>query len=226
MSDPLPAALATVGLVVSDLSLAVISHLHLDHSGGIPLLAEAGVPVALQRAELDFAHSGRAVFVDGFRVQDWSDPRTRWELVDGDAERAPGVSVLATPRHNPGHSSLWVELPQTGTWIFAADAADLGQNLLDRVPCGYCPRPAWPTPVWCRGTTDWCSMPSATHGRDTAKAAPQSLNSRAATALPVSSMCRCAASSAAEASWARTCSSTASCTCSQSSPRSCSTVEK
>ena len=136
--DPLPVALATVGLSVSDLSLAVISHLHLDHSGGIPLLAEARVPVALQRAELDFAHSGRATFADGFRAPDWSDPRTRWELLDGDAELAPGVSVLATPGHTPGHSSLRVELPRTGTWIFAADAADLGQNLLDRVPCGYC----------------------------------------------------------------------------------------
>ena len=138
VGDPLSAGLATVGLVVSNLSLAVISHLHLDHSGGIPLLAEAGVPVALQRAELDFAHSGRAGFAEGFRDQDWSDPRTRWQLVDGDAEVAPGVSVLATPGHTPGHSSLRVELPETGTWIFAADAADLGQNLLDRVPCGYC----------------------------------------------------------------------------------------
>jgi glyoxylase-like metal-dependent hydrolase (beta-lactamase superfamily II) len=138
VGDPLPAALAAVGLAVSDLSLAVISHLHLDHSGGIPLLAEAGVPVALQRAELEFAHSGRAVFADGFRAPDWSDPRTRWELLDGDAELATGISVLSTPGHTPGHSSLRVELPGTGTWIFAGDAADLGQNLLDRVPCGYC----------------------------------------------------------------------------------------
>jgi N-acyl homoserine lactone hydrolase len=136
--DPLVAALATVSLEVSDLSLAVISHLHLDHSGGIPLLAEAGVPVAIQRSELEFARSGRAVFEEGFRSPDWSDPRTRWELLDGDADVAPGVSVLSTPGHTPGHSSLRVELPETGTWIFAGDAADLGQNLLDRVPCGSC----------------------------------------------------------------------------------------
>ncbi|CAA9402290.1 MAG: hypothetical protein AVDCRST_MAG06-2266 [uncultured Nocardioides sp.] len=51
---------------------------------------------------------------------------------------APRVRVLSTPGHTPGHSSLRVELPESGTWIFAGDAADLGQNLLDRVPCGYC----------------------------------------------------------------------------------------
>lgn len=136
--DPLVAALATVDLTVSDLSLVVISHLHLDHSGGIPLLAEAGVPVALQQAEMDFARSGRAVFAEGFRAPDWSDPRTKWHLLDGDADLAPGVSVLSTPGHTPGHSSLRVDLPRSGSWVFAGDAADLGQNLLDRVPCGYC----------------------------------------------------------------------------------------
>ncbi|MCV7070851.1 N-acyl homoserine lactonase family protein [Mycolicibacterium rufum] len=136
--DPLAAALSAVGLAVGDLSLAVISHLHLDHSGGIPLLAEAGVPVAIHRAELDFARSGAAVFEEGFRAEDWSDPQTRWRPLDGDTDVAPGVTVLTTPGHTPGHVSLRVELPGTGTWLFAADAADLGQNLLDRVPCGYC----------------------------------------------------------------------------------------
>lgn len=136
--DPLVSALAGVGLAVGDLSLAVISHLHLDHSGGIPLLAEAGVPVAIHRAELEFARSGKALFEEGFRAEDWSDPRTRWQALDGDTDVAPGVTVLPTPGHTPGHVSLRVELPDTGTWVFAADAADLGQNLLDRVPCGYC----------------------------------------------------------------------------------------
>ena len=88
--DPLVAALQTVGLTIRDLSLVVISHLHLDHSGGIPLLAEAGVPVAVQRAEMDFAHSGLAVFAEGFRASDWSHQRTRWGLLDGDTDVAGG----------------------------------------------------------------------------------------------------------------------------------------
>ncbi len=42
--DPLGTALAEVGLAVGDLRLAVVSHLHGDHAGGIGTLARAGVP--------------------------------------------------------------------------------------------------------------------------------------------------------------------------------------
>lgn len=134
--EPLVTALAQVGLAPGDLHVAVVSHLHLDHSGGIPVLAEADVTVAIHRDELAFARSGRARFEEGFRQADWSAPDTAWLLLDGDTELAPGVQVLSTPGHTPGHCSLRVDLPQTGTWIFAADAADLAQNFLDRVPCG------------------------------------------------------------------------------------------
>jgi N-acyl homoserine lactone hydrolase len=43
---------------------------------------------------------------------------------------------VSTPGHTPGHMSFRVDLPDTGTWLFAADAADLGENLLERIPCG------------------------------------------------------------------------------------------
>lgn len=136
--DPLVTALAGVGLAPQDLSLAVVSHLHLDHSGGIPTLVEAGVPVAVQRSELELVHSGRVGLGDGFHEPDWSIPDRSWRLLDGDAEVAPGVLVLSTPGHTPGHSSLEVRLPQTGSWLFTGDATDLAQNLLDGVPCGSC----------------------------------------------------------------------------------------
>lgn len=136
--DPMTAALDSVGLAPADLALAAVSHLHLDHSGGIPTLARSGVRVALHRAELDFARSGAVGLADGFHAPDWSDPATNWQVLDGDTEIAPGVTVLATPGHTPGHVSFRVDLPLTGSWIFTADATDLAQNLLDRVPCGSC----------------------------------------------------------------------------------------
>jgi N-acyl homoserine lactone hydrolase len=134
--DPLTAALGRHGVGVQDLALAALSHLHLDHTGGLPALAAAGVPVAVQRAELEFVRSGRAVAAGGYRPADWEGHRVEWRELDGDAELAPGLQALATPGHTPGHMSYRVDLPATGTWIFAIDAADLGENLLDLVPPG------------------------------------------------------------------------------------------
>lgn len=134
--DPLQTALAGVGLTPGDLSLAAVSHLHVDHAGGIPTLARAGVPVVIGSRELAMARSGAVAEAQGFHPPDWSEPTTQWQSVDGDVEIAPGVVVLSTPGHTPGHLSFLVRLPGTGDWVFCADAADLGQNLLDAAPCG------------------------------------------------------------------------------------------
>lgn len=134
--DPLATALAEVGLSPSDISLAAISHMHVDHSGGIPTLVRAGVPIAIQSRELAFVRSGAVGIADGFHEPDWSDPATQWRTIDGDAELAPGVFAISTPGHTPGHMSFRVDLPETGTWLLAGDAADLAQNFLDCVPCG------------------------------------------------------------------------------------------
>ncbi len=134
--EPLVAALAEVGLAPSDIALAAISHMHVDHSGGIPVLARAGVPIAIQSAELDFVRSGVVGIAEGFHEPDWTEPGTQFHALDGDTELAPGVWALSTPGHTPGHQSFRIDLPESGSWILAGDAADLGQNFLDHVPCG------------------------------------------------------------------------------------------
>ncbi|MGF2949276.1 N-acyl homoserine lactonase family protein [Microbacterium alcoholitolerans] len=134
--NPLETALAEIGLVPGDITLAAVSHMHVDHSGGIPTLARAGATIAIQQAELDFVRSGAVGIAEGFYEPDWSEPGTRWRMLDGDEELAPGVHALATPGHTPGHQSFRVELPESGTWVMAGDAADLAQNFLDHVHCG------------------------------------------------------------------------------------------
>jgi N-acyl homoserine lactone hydrolase len=134
--DPLVTALAREGVQLSDLSLAAVSHLHVDHSGGLPHLAEHGVPVVIQRRELEFAASRRVGLAEGYYASDYTDRGVDWRVIDGDAAIASGISALYTPGHTPGHMSYRIDLAGTGTWIMTIDAADLGQNLADRVSPG------------------------------------------------------------------------------------------
>jgi glyoxylase-like metal-dependent hydrolase (beta-lactamase superfamily II) len=139
--DPLVHALDRVGLRPADLALAAVSHLHVDHAGGLRTLAAAGVPVAVQATELAFARE-TATLADAYFAPDYDDPAIAWRPVDGEAELAPGVHALPTRGHTPGHMSYRVELEQTGTWIFAVDAADLTENLISGTPGGWSADPA------------------------------------------------------------------------------------
>jgi len=132
--DPLQTALGDVGLTISDLKLAAVSHLHCDHSGGVPALADAGVPICIQREELEFALE-RASLEDGYYPADFV-PAVDWRELNGDGEIAPGIHAISTPGHAPGHMSYRVDLPGSGTWLFSVDAADLAENLTERKPPG------------------------------------------------------------------------------------------
>ncbi len=136
--DPMVSALAEHGVAPADLALAAVSHLHLDHSGGLGTLAGAGVPVAIQRAELDFVRTPAATPAEGFYAPDWEGHDIEWRVLHGDGSLAPGIDVIFTPGHTPGHMSYRIELEQTGTWLFAVDAADLGENIHDEKPPGSC----------------------------------------------------------------------------------------
>jgi len=141
LRPPLDAALASFGVRVEDLALAALSHLHVDHAGGVARLAAAQVPIAVQRTELAFATTGPAGLAQAYYRPDYEVGGARWRELDGDAELLPGVHALLTPGHTPGHSSYRIDLPETGTWLLAMDAADLVQNLVDEVPGGLCADP-------------------------------------------------------------------------------------
>lgn len=109
-------ALRQVGLTASDVDLVVNCHLHFDHIGGNP--AFAGTPIHCQRTELEVA-----------RTTDYTVPQlvdfsgATYELLDGEAELAPGVHVIPTPGHVDGHQSVVLEC-EDGSIVLAGQAHD------------------------------------------------------------------------------------------------------
>lgn len=109
-------ALARTGRSPESVALLVLTHLDLDHSGNLDRFPAAEVVV--QAAALDAAH--REVDQRSWPVRAAVGP-VHWRLLDGDATVAPGVEVVATPGHAPGHQSVLVHLPG-GAVLLTGDA--------------------------------------------------------------------------------------------------------
>ena len=52
----------------------------------------------------------------------------RIQLVDGDTELLPGLELIETSGHVPGHQSVLVRLPGTGAMLLTVDAVSFGKD--------------------------------------------------------------------------------------------------
>lgn len=139
--DPLLEAMAAHGVAPGDLAAAAVSHLHVDHAGGLHHLAAAGVEVAIQAKELEFGRE-RAGDAEFYRREDYMLDDLRWRELDGDEEIVPGVEAVFTPGHSPGHMSYRVRMRESGTWLFAVDAIDLQRGIDEDREIGWSADPA------------------------------------------------------------------------------------
>jgi N-acyl homoserine lactone hydrolase len=119
-------ALAEEDMSPADISLVINTHLHFDHCGQNAVFGHA--PFYVQRAELDRMRRQAG------ELHDWLGFRgARFELLDGDAEILPGLSVVATPGHTVGHQCVVVD----GSDLLIGDAAYTPRQYAD--PAGPLP---------------------------------------------------------------------------------------
>ena len=108
-------ALAGLDMTPADVSMVINTHLHFDHCGQNAVFAHAACYV--QRAELRRAERESPELSDWFG---WMN--ARWELLDGDTEILPGLSVITTPGHTVGHQCVVVSA-SSGRDVLLGDAA-------------------------------------------------------------------------------------------------------
>jgi glyoxylase-like metal-dependent hydrolase (beta-lactamase superfamily II) len=107
--DPLLDSLHRAGVQPDDIDLVINTHLHFDHAGGnTRIVGDRAVPTfrnaryVVQKSELEHAlapsERDRASYLPD-NYQPIADAG-QWNLVDGDAEILPGISVARIPGHN------------------------------------------------------------------------------------------------------------------------------
>jgi N-acyl homoserine lactone hydrolase len=115
--DNLPAGqLARIGLVPRDITHLIMTHTHIDHVGGIADFPQA--PIIIGAAE---RACPRPLYWDELRPIPWPEAAT-YVTIEQDTELYPGLTLLTTPGHSPGHLSLLLRLPHTGPVLLTADA--------------------------------------------------------------------------------------------------------
>jgi glyoxylase-like metal-dependent hydrolase (beta-lactamase superfamily II) len=107
--------LAEAGIDRAEITAIANSHLHLDHSGGNYRFP--GVPIYVQRAEWAAGHETDYTYLPSIDF-----PGATYHELQGEAEPVPGVHILPTPGHAPGHQSLVLDTPD-GVLILAGQAA-------------------------------------------------------------------------------------------------------
>jgi len=110
--------LEQIGLQPGDIDLLVCTHFDGDHSGHHADFTNAELVV--QRQHYELARSGYQRF-SAAREQ-WDNPALRYRLVEGDMQLLPGLELIETSGHVPGHQSVLVQLPQTGPVLLTIDA--------------------------------------------------------------------------------------------------------
>jgi glyoxylase-like metal-dependent hydrolase (beta-lactamase superfamily II) len=107
--DPYGDALAKAGVKPEQIDLVINTHLHFDHAGGNTRLVN-GEPVptfpnakyVVQRAELEHAMRPTERDRASYYPHDFTavTEAGQWQLVDGDCEIVPGITVVRIPGHN------------------------------------------------------------------------------------------------------------------------------
>ncbi|MEZ4860123.1 MAG: N-acyl homoserine lactonase family protein [Caldilineaceae bacterium] len=115
------AQLASLGLQPDDIDILISSHYDIDHAGRHAAFTKAHYVVQRQH-HLDAASNPRFA---ALRPQ-WDQPMDRIRLVDGDTELLPGLELIETSGHVPGHQSVLLRLPKTGAILLTIDAVPFG----------------------------------------------------------------------------------------------------
>jgi glyoxylase-like metal-dependent hydrolase (beta-lactamase superfamily II) len=132
-------ALNAAGFGLDDIRAVVLSHLHLDHAGGLELFRDRDVPVYVHADELRNGFYAVATGQDiGAYIPHYLDFAFNWQPLHGDhVELFDGLELHRLPGHTPALLGARVDLANSGTHILTSDQFHLRANWEGPQPLGW-----------------------------------------------------------------------------------------
>jgi glyoxylase-like metal-dependent hydrolase (beta-lactamase superfamily II) len=135
----LDTALEAAGYGIDDIKAIVLSHLHLDHAGGLEYFRGRDIPIYVQGNELRNAFYNVATGEDlGAYLPHYLDFSFNWQPLHGDhVELFDGLELHRLPGHTPALLGARVDLANSGTHILTSDQFHLRANWEGPQPLGW-----------------------------------------------------------------------------------------
>jgi N-acyl homoserine lactone hydrolase len=125
-----PQALKAMGVDPDDIDIVLLTHLHWDHVQNLKKFKNARF--VCPDKELKWAYNPLPLYYRSYEagILGIEAPflGVPFEVVDGEQEIVPGVSVFPSPGHSPGHQCVIVKT-SVGDIVLAGDAIFQGRNL-------------------------------------------------------------------------------------------------
>jgi Zn-dependent hydrolases, including glyoxylases len=124
--------LARVGVDPAAIDTVILTHLHNDHVGGAYIFPNATFyvqEVELKEAVWPTIRFQRPYYDINLRGKrpSWTEILDRMEVLKGDADIVPAVSVVLLPGHTPGMQGVLVDTSD-GKYLIASDLVPLFEN--------------------------------------------------------------------------------------------------
>lgn len=111
--------LSRLGLQPQNINYLISSHFDIDHAGNHDAFVHT--PMVVQRHHYETARQGVYPRLTDV-LRQFDRPAIQYHFVDGDSELLPGITLIETSGHVPGHQSILIHLPQTGPVLLTIDA--------------------------------------------------------------------------------------------------------
>lgn len=124
-------ALASIGVSPDDIDMIIMTHLHWDHCYNTQLFPN--IPILVQKRELQYAIAPLPCHALSYESQiinmrpAWIKSIEQIEIIEGDTDICPGISVVTLPGHSKGIQGVLVQTSK-GRYLIAGDCCPKKEN--------------------------------------------------------------------------------------------------